>query len=180
MNEMHRKPTARVDAPPRRIPEPADPCVMVIFGAGGDLTHRLLMPALYNLAQFSEALVDGQFPVRWLPDLFGGRGSPHFVYYHPLAFYLGALLRGLGLGTLVALRLLDLGALALSGWALARWLDAWLPRAAATLGGVAYLLAPIRIVETEPLTVDIGTALLVRRGDDFFIPEMPEIEQQES
>jgi glucose-6-phosphate 1-dehydrogenase len=51
MNEVHRKPTARVDAPPRRIPEPADPCAMVIFGSGGDLTHRLLMPALYNLAQ---------------------------------------------------------------------------------------------------------------------------------
>src|SRR6185369_11321353 len=51
MNEMHRKPTARVDAPPRRVPNPADPCVMVIFGGGGDLTHRLLMPALYNLAQ---------------------------------------------------------------------------------------------------------------------------------
>lgn len=27
----------------------ADPCVMVIFGAGGDLTKRLLIPALYNL-----------------------------------------------------------------------------------------------------------------------------------
>ena len=26
------------------------PCVMVIFGASGDLTKRLLMPALYNLA----------------------------------------------------------------------------------------------------------------------------------
>ena len=28
---------------------PADPCVFVIFGATGDLTKRLLMPALYNL-----------------------------------------------------------------------------------------------------------------------------------
>ncbi|HLB77107.1 MAG TPA: glucose-6-phosphate dehydrogenase, partial [Candidatus Dormibacteraeota bacterium] len=27
-----------------------DPCAMVIFGATGDLTHRKLMPALYNLA----------------------------------------------------------------------------------------------------------------------------------
>jgi glucose-6-phosphate 1-dehydrogenase len=27
----------------------ASPCVLVIFGAGGDLTQRLLMPALYNL-----------------------------------------------------------------------------------------------------------------------------------
>jgi glucose-6-phosphate 1-dehydrogenase len=29
---------------------PADPCTLVIFGASGDLTHRLLLPALYNLA----------------------------------------------------------------------------------------------------------------------------------
>ena len=29
---------------------PADPCCLVIFGATGDLTHRLLVPALYNLA----------------------------------------------------------------------------------------------------------------------------------
>src|SRR5882757_9472393 len=29
---------------------PADPCCFVIFGASGDLTHRLLAPALYNLA----------------------------------------------------------------------------------------------------------------------------------
>jgi glucose-6-phosphate 1-dehydrogenase len=28
----------------------ADPCTMVIFGASGDLTSRLVMPALYNLA----------------------------------------------------------------------------------------------------------------------------------
>jgi glucose-6-phosphate 1-dehydrogenase len=29
---------------------PADPCCLVVFGASGDLTHRLLLPALYNLA----------------------------------------------------------------------------------------------------------------------------------
>src|SRR5690348_2197584 len=27
-----------------------DPCVLVVFGASGDLTRRLLMPSLYNLA----------------------------------------------------------------------------------------------------------------------------------
>ena len=27
-----------------------DPCSFVIFGATGDLTHRLVVPALYNLA----------------------------------------------------------------------------------------------------------------------------------
>jgi glucose-6-phosphate 1-dehydrogenase len=30
---------------------PADPCAMVIFGATGDLTSRLVAPALYNLAR---------------------------------------------------------------------------------------------------------------------------------
>src|SRR5215469_8673625 len=35
----------------RRTGRPADPCVMVIFGAAGDLTRRKLIPALYNLAK---------------------------------------------------------------------------------------------------------------------------------
>src|SRR5579872_4199441 len=32
------------------VGRPGDPCVMVIFGAAGDLTRRKLIPALYNLA----------------------------------------------------------------------------------------------------------------------------------
>ncbi len=40
-----------VESPPRRQASPADPCAMVIFGAGGDLTKRLVMPALYNLSR---------------------------------------------------------------------------------------------------------------------------------
>jgi glucose-6-phosphate 1-dehydrogenase len=32
-----------------RIGKPGDPCVMVIFGAAGDLTGRMLIPSLYNL-----------------------------------------------------------------------------------------------------------------------------------
>ncbi|MGB7070169.1 MAG: glucose-6-phosphate dehydrogenase [Pyrinomonadaceae bacterium] len=37
----------------------ADPCVMIIFGATGDLTKRKLFPALYNLAK------DGHLPERF-------------------------------------------------------------------------------------------------------------------
>jgi glucose-6-phosphate 1-dehydrogenase len=36
----------------QRIGKPGDPCVMVIFGATGDLTRRKLVPALYNLAKY--------------------------------------------------------------------------------------------------------------------------------
>ncbi len=35
----------------RRMARPPDPCVMVIFGASGDLTRRKLVPAIYNLSR---------------------------------------------------------------------------------------------------------------------------------
>jgi glucose-6-phosphate 1-dehydrogenase len=38
-----------IACPPRHQAKPADPCAMVIFGATGDLTKRLVVPALYNL-----------------------------------------------------------------------------------------------------------------------------------
>src|SRR5208283_1567791 len=33
-------------------PQAADPCVIVIFGASGDLTKRKLIPSLYNLGSY--------------------------------------------------------------------------------------------------------------------------------
>src|SRR5271170_6483632 len=45
------------DAPVRK----ADPCVMVIFGASGDLTKRKLIPALLNLA--AAKLLPEQFAI---------------------------------------------------------------------------------------------------------------------
>lgn len=55
---MPDRPTIRIcsaapvmEPPPRRKLKPADPCIMVIFGATGDLTKRLVVPALYNLSR---------------------------------------------------------------------------------------------------------------------------------
>ncbi len=45
------------DAGPRRSP----PCTMVIFGGGGDLTRRLLVPAIYNLV--GAGLLDEGFSI---------------------------------------------------------------------------------------------------------------------
>jgi glucose-6-phosphate 1-dehydrogenase len=41
--------------------QPAPPCALVIFGAGGDLTRRLLVPALYNLRR--ERLLPEDFSI---------------------------------------------------------------------------------------------------------------------
>ena len=40
-----------IECPQRREPAPPGPCAMVVFGASGDLTARLLVPALYNLSR---------------------------------------------------------------------------------------------------------------------------------
>jgi len=52
---------AAVNPPEAPKPKPTGPCVMVIFGATGDLTSRKLIPALYNLLK--SGLVSEQFAV---------------------------------------------------------------------------------------------------------------------
>ena len=49
-------PEENVDQPARK---PANPCVLVIFGIAGDLTKRLLFPAICNLG--SNGLLDENF-----------------------------------------------------------------------------------------------------------------------
>src|SRR5688572_2334549 len=67
----------------------SEPCVMVIFGASGDLTKRLLVPALYNLE--CDGLLSDQFAVLGVApgemndagfrDLMGG-DSGHLREFH--------------------------------------------------------------------------------------------------
>lgn len=52
----------------------AAPCIMVIFGATGDLTGRKLLPALYNLAR------DGQLPTHFACVGFARRDKTHQVF----------------------------------------------------------------------------------------------------
>lgn len=53
------------------ISKVADPCIMVIFGATGDLTARKLIPALYNLAH------DGLLPAHFACVGFARRSWTH-------------------------------------------------------------------------------------------------------
>ena len=59
-----------------RLERTPQPCTMVIYGATGDLTHRKLMPALYNLAR--EQLLPSPFAV-----VAFARRDRHVVYAHP-------------------------------------------------------------------------------------------------
>lgn len=54
-----------------RMDRVADPCILVIFGATGDLTSRRLLPALYNLH------LNGQLPVHFACVGFARREKSH-------------------------------------------------------------------------------------------------------
>ena len=44
-----------------QVGQPAGGCVMIIFGASGDLTKRKLIPAIYNLSR--ESLLREDFSI---------------------------------------------------------------------------------------------------------------------
>src|SRR5580692_5525875 len=48
-----------------------DPCILVIFGATGDLTSRKLFPAIYNLAR------EGQLPSQFVVVGFARKQKTH-------------------------------------------------------------------------------------------------------
>lgn len=55
-----------------------DPCIVVIFGATGDLTARKLLPALYNLAR------EGQLPNHFACVGFARREKKHEEFRHEM------------------------------------------------------------------------------------------------
>lgn len=57
-----------------RIQNIAQPCILVIFGATGDLTARKLLPALYNLAR------EGQLPPHFACVGFARRPKDHDIF----------------------------------------------------------------------------------------------------
>ncbi len=65
---------------------PTVPCIMLIFGASGDLTKRLLVPAIYNLA--CEGLLSENFAVvgtaiePWTTDQFRAKMSEDIKKFH--------------------------------------------------------------------------------------------------
>jgi hypothetical protein len=54
------------------------PLIVGGFPQGHDWTFELA-----RVAEFSHALDEGQFPPHWAPNLYGGYGSPVFLFYAP-------------------------------------------------------------------------------------------------
>ncbi len=111
----------------------------------GDLRWHLTW-----LQHFFKQLSEGIWYPRWLAGTNFGYGSPTFVFYPPLVYYLGSALRALGLTFEQTINTLFSGGIFLSGLSFycfgrysagvalpSRW-----GRVAAVLGALAYMLSP--------------------------------------
>jgi hypothetical protein len=109
------------------------------------VTHDALYHVV-RLDQFHKALISGQFPVRWAPDLLNGLGYPLFIVNYHLPYYLAEAFHLAGLSLFAAIKavfIISLAASALTSF----WLFyAWTKKpSAAVLGAVFYILAPYRL-----------------------------------
>ncbi|MDP2736892.1 MAG: hypothetical protein Q8O59_03920, partial [bacterium] len=60
---------------------------------------------IVRLWQFDKALMGGQFPPQWAPDLYAGRGYPVFIFAYPLPYFMAESFHWLGANFAVSLKL---------------------------------------------------------------------------
>lgn len=116
---------------------------------GTPVTHSTVVNTLWS-AQFSALLQEGVAYPRWLPDAFGGLGSPTFIYYAPLPFYLLAAIDMVTVGWLDPAQLVGVGCailLVCSAATMRFWLRPRIGSRGALLGGIAYACAPYHLFD---------------------------------
>lgn len=131
--------------------------IILLFALAIFLLRNLLQSGIYSshdgqvhvarLAQFNQAIKEGQFPVRWLPNWNFGYGYPTFVYSYSFPYYLGTFLKIFIANFEAIFKLLIFLSVSLSGvtfYIFARLLTAPLP---ALVGSVFYLTAPYRFAD---------------------------------
>ena len=98
-----------------------------------------------RIAQYYQALYDGQLPPRWAKTLNGGLGSPIFVYIYPAPYFLGSLAHILGLSFVSSFKVLMAASFIASGIFSYLWLKEVFKRtSAAFIGAMFYTWAPYK------------------------------------
>lgn len=101
---------------------------------------------LYRLVALDRVLEQGALFTRWLPDLVYGYGSPLFVYYPPLAYYLAEIPHALGLDAVYAFNLSMALALVVAAWGVYLFVREIFGAAAGIVAAVAYAYSPFQLL----------------------------------
>jgi len=126
--------------------------LVLSFWAVRPLFHSGFFPVhddtqVARVQQMTQALADGQFPVRWVADLGYGFGYPIFNFYAPLAYYVGTLFTFLGFTALAATKIMIALGIVLAGifmYFLAR--EFW-GQTGGVIAGLFYVYAPYHAVD---------------------------------
>jgi 6-pyruvoyl-tetrahydropterin synthase related domain len=103
--------------------------------------------------QFSASLAQGNWLPRWLPDSNGGYGSPIFIFYSPLVYYVTALLH-FGTGSvIVAMKLTRFLALFVSGLAMFVYARDLARSKAALVVALVYVALPFHVLDVSYWTL---------------------------
>lgn len=120
----------------------SEPGLLNTTRGGGDSPFLL-----QRLHQMETALLDGHFPVRWMPDANYGYGFPFYNYYAPLSFYISAIFRFIGFSYVRAIQLSHLSGFITAAAGMfflgKRWLGS---RWAGLVASVSYTAAPFHLV----------------------------------
>ncbi len=119
------------------------PSLLPFFNARFFYTQDYIFIARLN--QMSAALADGQFPVRWAPDL--RFGEPIFNFYAPLPYYIGAVIHLLGFNYLMLAKILFITSSILSALTMYIFIKELLGNKAGIVASVLYTYAPYRAVD---------------------------------
>lgn len=131
--------------------------VLIIFIISLLLLNQLFRIGVYTshdgeahiarLAQTSNAIHDGQFPVRWLPNWNFGFGYPTFVYVYSLPYYIGSIFRIFSLSYEQIFKVLMLLSLSFSGLTFYCFMRTQFSKLTSFVGAIFYITAPYRFAD---------------------------------
>lgn len=119
------------------------PTILPLFNSKFFYTQDYIFIA--RLQQMSSALGQGQFPVRWAPDL--RYGEPLFNFYAPLPYYIGAAVHLLGFNFIWVAKILFMLSAFLSAVTMYLLVRRLFGQKAAIFAAILYTWAPYRAVD---------------------------------
>ena len=102
---------------------------------------------IFRLIEYDAALRDGQIPPRWFPDIHGGRGNPHPIYYAPLFYMAAELFHLAGFGLVGALKAALILATLGASIAMFRYARLFFDPPAALVSAAAYTYIPYHLLD---------------------------------
>ncbi len=100
-----------------------------------------------RVVEMGKVLREGQFPVRWVPDLGYGYGYPLYNFYGPLPYYVGGFFYAVGFDGLTATKIMFALGIILSGVTMYFFASRVFGRIGGLVAGLFYIYAPYHSVD---------------------------------